>query len=153
MANKYEKFFDFLIRNLRFRDFYYIPNCNDALHNDDGDYIWIGAMERLMSSEKCHYEFVIMKDKNTNKPKLYVMLHFEGSVYKSKNPFPNLIDTLKSLGLEQYRADNNVKPLWFYKTNTELDVSSNIGTSESFLKSISDKVNDVLDDLDKTIRG
>lgn len=108
-----------------------------------------------MSSEKCHYEFVIMKDKNTSKPKLYVMLHFEGSVYKSKNQFPNLIGTLKSLGLEQYCAENNVKKLWFYKENMEVDVSSFNSNEEQecFLKNISKKVNDMLDDLDNTILG
>lgn len=30
MANKYEKLFECLIRRLNFKDFYYIPNYNDA---------------------------------------------------------------------------------------------------------------------------
>ena len=137
--------FEYLIKNLDLKKFFYIPSSGDALHNNSPHdyYIRIGAIDRLISSDKCHYEFLVPRSNNI----LYVMIHFEGEIYQ-KDKFPNINDFFQNIGLDSYRGSNNDKRLWFYRKNTNINIEqlSSEGIEEIFKKTMKE-----LNDLDNLI--
>lgn len=138
--------FEYLIKNLDYKKFFYIPSSGDALHNNKPHdyYIRIGAIDRLISSDKCHYEFLVPSSNNNT---LYVMIHFEGEIYQ-KDKFPNINDFFQNIGLDSYRGSNNDKRLWFYRKNTIIKIEQ---LSSEGIEEICKKTMKELNDLDSLI--
>lgn len=83
----------------------YVKNSEDAIHNKDSSFIWIGTKDGLIGNEKCHYEFIFQNNKE-----LSLEVHFCKSYnrYLLKGSFKKKLEQ-SSIQIEDWSDDNGTK--------------------------------------------
>lgn len=115
--------------------FWYVPNKLDSFHKKESGFIWIGAREGVIGTDKCHYEFIFNKE-----DELSVEVHF--SEKKATPYFENLQKPDKGLVFKKWRSDKGFRKLVL--NNCGIQISKNNNDVESIAVNQLKKIDDMI---------